>query len=173
MDLDERGTTPFASTDGFYPLLHTILDFPYPTICLVNGHVFGGACLLTLAHDYRIMNSERGYWSMPPANLGLHFNGMGNLPRTKLTPQVARKILLEAHKFTGKEALADGIVDAIAPPEQMFDKALEVAEKWKGKAKMGVYGVLREELYGAAVDGFKALSYVHSKETSRQPKVKL
>ncbi|KAK2735684.1 hypothetical protein FQN55_002046 [Onygenales sp. PD_40] len=173
LDLDEREKNPFASTDGFYPLLHTILDFPFPTICLITGHVFGGACLLTMAHDYRIMNSSRGYWSMPPANLGLHFDGMGALLRSKLSPQVARKVLLQAHKFTGKEALKDGIVDEVAAPEEMLEKALEYAEKWKAKAKMGVYGVLRSELYGEAVEGFKKISYVHSREVSRQPKVKL
>ena len=110
---------------------------------------------------------------MPPANLGLHFDGMGSLLRAKLAPQVARKVLLEAHKFTGKEAFQDGIVDAIAEPEQMLDVALEWAEKWKSKAKMGVYGLLRSELLGDAAEKFQKLSYVHSRPTNRRPKVKL
>jgi Delta3-Delta2-enoyl-CoA isomerase len=70
LDLNERERNPFSSTDGFYPLLATVLDFLFPTIALINGHVFGGACLLTLAHDYRIMNANRGYWQMPPVNAG-------------------------------------------------------------------------------------------------------
>lgn len=61
VDLDERASNKFASTDGFYPLLATIVDFPFVTIALINGHVFGGACLLTMACDYRVMNSKRGY----------------------------------------------------------------------------------------------------------------
>ena len=119
------------------------------------------------------MNSSRGYWSMPPANLGLHHDGMGSLPRLKLAPHVARKILLEAHRFKAKEALEDGIVDAIAPPSEMLDKALEIANKWKGKAKMGVYGLLRNELWGEATAKYGYNSYVHSRETSKQPKLKL
>ena len=118
-------------------MLHTILDFPYPTIALITGHSFGGACPFALAHDYRVMNSRRGFFSMPPVDLGLHFDGIGSLPRLKLGPHVARKMLLEAHKWTGKEALDDGIVDAIAEPENMFDVALELARKWAPKAKMG------------------------------------
>lgn len=74
---------------------------------------------------------------MPPVNLGLHFDGIGSLPRLKLRPQIARKMLLEAHRWTAKEALADGVVDAIAGPEQMLDAALELARKWAPKAKMG------------------------------------
>ncbi|EEH40098.1 hypothetical protein PAAG_08947 [Paracoccidioides lutzii Pb01] len=173
LELDEGDTNPFANTDGFYPMLHTILDFPYPTIALLTGHTFGGACPFALSHDYRIMNSSRGFISMPPVNLGLHFDGIGSLPRLKLAPQVARKMLLEAHKWTGKEALADGIVDAIADPERMMDVAMELAEKWAPKAKMGVYGVLRTELWGDAIEKFQRISYVHSRETSRAAKVKI
>jgi Delta3-Delta2-enoyl-CoA isomerase len=110
---------------------------------------------------------------MPPANLGLHFDGMGSLLRAKLTPKTARKVLLQAHKFTGKEALADGIVDEVADPDKMFDVALEYAEKWKSKSKMGVYGVLRGELLGDALERFARLSYVHSRSTNRRPKVKI
>lgn len=118
-------------------MLHTILDFPYPTIALITGHTFGGACPFALSHDYRIMNSRRGFISMPPVNLGLHFDGIGALPRLKLSPRIARKMLLEAHRWTGTEALEDGVVDDIAEPERMFDVAMEVAEKWAPKAKMG------------------------------------
>lgn len=150
-----------------------MLDFPFPTIALITGHVFGGACLLTLAHDYRIMNAERGFWQMPPVNIGLHHDGMGSLVSLKLRPQVARKILLEAHKYTSKEAFADGIVDQICPPDTMLEAAINMAEKWKSKAKMGVYGLLRDELWGRATEAYARNSYVHRKETAREPKVKL
>ena len=64
VDQDERDTNPFANSDGFFPMLHTILDFPYPTVALLTGHTFGGACPFALSHDYRVMNSERGFISM-------------------------------------------------------------------------------------------------------------
>ena len=173
LDLYERDVNPFSSSDGFYPLLATILDLPFPSICLINGHCMGGSCLLTLAHDYRIMNSQRGYWQMPPVNAGLHHPGMGTLLRAKLAPRVARKVLLEAKRYKAPEALEDGIVDAIAPPDEMLAVALELAGKWTGKAKMGVYGVLRNELVGEANRAYQMNSYVHHRETAREPKVKL
>jgi enoyl-CoA hydratase/carnithine racemase len=82
-------------------------------------------------------------------------------------------MLLEAHKWTGKEALADGIVDFIAPPDRMLDVAVELAEKWAPKAKMGVYGVLRQELWGEALKKFQKISYVHSRPTGRPALLKL
>ena len=129
--------------------------------------------MLSLAHDYRVMNAARGYWCMPVAELGLHFEGMGTLLRAKLRPQTARKVLLKGHKFTSSEALEDGIVDEIAAPEEMLGRALALADSVKSKARMGVYGLLRAELYGEAVRAFQQISYVHSRMVSRQARVKL
>lgn len=167
LELDETDRDPFANTDGFYPMLATILDFPYPTVALLTGHTFGGACPFALCHDYRVMNSKRGFFSMPPVDLGLHFHGIGALPRLKTNPNIARKMLLEAHRWTGEEALKDGIVDAIAEPERMLDVAVDLAGKWAPKAKGGVYGLLRSELYGEAMGKFQSISFVHGRATSR------
>lgn len=173
LELDEADTNPFANNDGFFPLLATLLDYPFPTIALLTGHTFGGACPFSLAHDYRIMNSKRGFFSMPPVNLGLHFPGIGFLPRLKLRPQVARKMLLEAHRWTGMEALADGIVDEIAEPQEMFQVALEKARSIQGKAKMGVYSLLRNELWGEAAEQLRSISYVHGRSVTAPAKAKI
>ncbi|KAL4905086.1 hypothetical protein BDW74DRAFT_152962 [Aspergillus multicolor] len=173
LELNESDTNPFANSDGFYPLVHTVLDFPFPTIALLTGHTFGGACPFALAHDYRIMNSKRGFFSMPPVNLGLHFDGIGSLPRLKLRSDIAAKMLLEAQRWTGKEALRDGIVHAVADPEDMLDAALEMGRKWAPKAKMGVYAALRAELWSEAIAKFQRISYVHGRLTSVPAKAKI
>jgi len=173
LELDESDTNPYANAEGFFPLLATIVDFPFPTIALVTGHTFGGACPFTLSHDYRVMNSKRGFFSMPPVNLGLHFPGIGALLRLKLQPQIARKMLLEAHRWTGEEALKDGVVDAIAEPDKMFDVAMEVARTWAPKAKMGVYGILRSELIGDAGKAFREISYNYARRADRPAKAKI
>ncbi|ETI22879.1 hypothetical protein G647_04673 [Cladophialophora carrionii CBS 160.54] len=172
-DLNEREVRPHANTEGFYPMIHTILDFPFPTIALINGHTFGGGCVFAMAHDYRVMNGERGFLRMPPVDIGLHFPGMGSLLRAKLHPRVARKMLLEAHKFTGKEALEDGIVDLIVEPSALRRTAHDLARRVAPKAAAGVYGVLKSELYGEADREFQLISMVYSRPTSRQPKLKL
>lgn len=173
LELDESDTNIYANADGFYPLLATLVDYPYPTIALITGHTFGGACPFSLSCDYRIMNSKRGFISMPPVNLGLHFDGIGALPRLKLHPQIARKMLLEAHKWTSVEALKDGIVDEIVEPGKMRERAIEFAKTIAPRASMGVYGLLRSELWGEALDKFKAISYVHRKRVGTEPKAKI
>jgi enoyl-CoA hydratase/carnithine racemase len=154
-------------------LLATLLDYPFPTIALLTGHTFGGACPFALAHDYRIMNSSRGFFSMPPVDLGLHFPGIGYLPRLKLGPQIARKMLLEAHRWTGKEAFEDGIVDEVADPKAMLEVALKKARSIQGKSKMGVYSVLRNELWGEAAEKIRGICYVHGRRVTAPAKAKI
>ncbi|KAK0257971.1 hypothetical protein B0A54_07032 [Friedmanniomyces endolithicus] len=173
LELDESDSNPYANSEGFFPLLATIMDFPFPTIALITGHTFGGAGPFALSHDYRVMNSKRGFFSMPPVDLGLHFPGIGTLPRLKLRPQVARAMLLEAKRWTGEEALKDGIVDFVADPDNMLEVALNLARKWAPKAKMGVFSLLRNELYGEAGRAFREISYVHGKSTGSPAKAKI
>ena len=120
------------------------------------------------------MNRRRGFFSMPPVNLGLHFDGIGALPRLKLGGRVARKMLLEAHRWTGTEALADGIVDEVCEPEGMEARAVAVAREQAGRAAMGVYGLLRSELWGrGAGTSFRAISYVHRKRVGTAARAKI
>ncbi|KAI9927266.1 hypothetical protein ASPWEDRAFT_188391 [Aspergillus wentii DTO 134E9] len=173
IDMDELKTSPFALNDGFYPLLSTVLDFPFPTIALLTGHAFGSAYILALAHDYRVMNAHRGFVSFPALNIGFHSDSMGALQRVKLAPPVARKMLLETHRWTGREALTDGLVDAVAEPGDMHEAALGMGRKWAGKAKSGMYAIFRAELYGEAIEELRRVCYIHGRDTSRRPMGKL
>lgn len=119
------------------------------------------------------MNSKRGFISMPPVNLGLHFDGIGSLPRLKLQPKIARKMLLEAHRWTGEGAYEDGIVDAVAPPDKMLEVAVKLASEHSGRATMGVYGLLRSELWGEALEKLKMISFVHRKRVGTAAKAKI
>ena len=85
------------------------------------------------------------------------------MPRLKLAPPVARKMVLEAHRWTPEEALKDGIVDLVVEEVETVGKARDVAEKWMVKAKPGAYGVLRNELWGDAAKAFREISFVHNK----------
>ncbi|CAG8110230.1 unnamed protein product [Penicillium salamii] len=188
---DSEGAVITRSSDPKFwcTLLHTILDFSFPTIALLTGHTFGAACLLALAHDFRIMNSRRGFMCLPIVDMGLHFDGIGTLPRLKLGAPVARKLLLGAHRWTGPEAMEDGVVDAVAQPEEMLNMALEMGAKWAPKAKKGcveispryakvltslrVYALYRRELWGEAIRTFQEISYVHGRPTSTLVRAKV
>ena len=51
---------------------------PLPTllcddVSILTGHAFAAGALLSLAHDYRVMRSGRGWFCMPEIKLKLQF----------------------------------------------------------------------------------------------------
>ena len=52
-------------------LFSRILTLPLPTVAAVNGHAFGAGAMLGIAHDYRVMRSDRGYWINMPSSVSV------------------------------------------------------------------------------------------------------
>ena len=46
-------------------LFARMLTFPMPTVAAINGHAFGAGAMLGIAHDYRVMRDDRGYYCFP------------------------------------------------------------------------------------------------------------
>ncbi len=57
---DGQGEAPeFIKT--VLKLLGRIMAFPVPTAAAINGHAFAAGAMLALAHDFRVMRSDRGF----------------------------------------------------------------------------------------------------------------
>jgi enoyl-CoA hydratase/carnithine racemase len=173
LDIDEHHDDPDSHAKGFYPLVAELLSYPFATVAMITGHTFGGASLIALACDYRVMNSRRGYFSLPSVKMGVHFPGIGILPRMKLQPQIARKMLMEGFRWTSGQAFEDGIVDEMAEPDIMLARAITIAEEHAPYSGTGVYALLRSELYGKAFDAFQEISSVSRTKTDEPVKAKI
>ncbi|KAJ7086068.1 ClpP/crotonase-like domain-containing protein [Mycena belliarum] len=146
----------------YNPLLERILKFPIPTICAINGHCFAGGFMLSLAFDYRVMTdgSKRNAWlCMNEVDFGAVWpHSFAGLLATKITDaRVRRKIALEGHRFTPKEALDAGIVDYIVGGNtaSVHAKAEELALTVGPKAQGGVWGLIKTDIYWDALEGIK------------------
>ena len=96
-------------------LLARMLTLPMPTAAAIGGHSFGAAAMLALAHDFRVMRADRGYFCFPEVDIRIPFTpGMAALIQAKLTPQAAVAAMTTGRRFGGAEAAAIGIVDATA-----------------------------------------------------------
>lgn len=117
-----------------------------PTVAVVNGHAFAGGFMLAMYHDYSIMNPSRGYLCLNELDLGVPLQAaMSSVFRQKLSPAVYKAMVLEAKRYSGQQALDNGIVDALGGMEE----ALKFVEerKLREKGTKGVYGLLKKEMW--------------------------
>jgi enoyl-CoA hydratase len=103
--------------------------FPRPTIAAINGYALGGGCELALACDVRIA-SETAKFGQPELGLGIipAAGGTQRLPRV-VGLGWAKHLILTGEIIDAKQALAIGLVTAVAPAGQLQVRARELAKK--------------------------------------------
>jgi enoyl-CoA hydratase/carnithine racemase len=137
MDLDWLATAQARAGEYLqmiYRVLGRVLSLPAVTVAAVNGHAFGGGAQFAVAHDFVIMRSDRGYWCMPEADLGLALTPeYMSLLRAKLTGQTLHEALITGRRYGGHDALAAGIVHQIASEDEVLPRAIKLAAELAGK----------------------------------------
>ncbi|GBG30322.1 Enoyl-CoA delta isomerase 3 [Hondaea fermentalgiana] len=155
--LNKNAATPKDRLDYLEQVqlvLCRFLTFPLPTIAAVNGHAFGGGMLLAMAHDYRIMNSDRGFFCMPEVDMPMKARltpGFNALIKEKVSRKLVAKIILEGFRFDVPALLEDGLIDEAASGADLMKVALTFAEKKAPKGKSMTLGELKQDLYLDAV----------------------
>ncbi|WP_055587661.1 enoyl-CoA hydratase-related protein [Streptacidiphilus griseoplanus] len=149
----------FAHTDqagayvaGVQELLARMLTLPVVTVAALQGHTFAAGAMFSLAHDFRVMRGDRGYWCLPEAEIGIPFTpGMSALIQARLTPQTAHEAMVTARRWGGLDALAAAIVDRTAADEADVRRtAVEIARAQTGKAGETL-GTIKARMYAPAV----------------------
>lgn len=131
-------------------MLARVLTLPIPTAAAVVGHAFGAGAMLALAHDFRVMRADRGYFCFPEADIRIPFTpGMAALIQAKLTPQAAVASMTTGRRFGGDDAASHGLVDATAPEGAVTDAAVELLRPLGGKDP-GTLGAIKQTMFGPA-----------------------
>jgi enoyl-CoA hydratase/carnithine racemase len=132
-------------------MLARMLTLPVPTAAAVVGHAFGAGAMLALAHDFRVMRADRGFFCFPEADIRIPFTpGMAALIQAKLTPQAAVASMTTGRRFGGGDAASLGIVDAVAAEGAVTSAAVEVLRPLDGKDP-GTLGAIKHTMFGHAV----------------------
>ncbi len=139
-----NGASGEEGGDGSFDRLADQLErFRLPTICALNGGVYGGSTDLALACDFRI-GVQGMTMFMPAARLGLHYYA-GGLRRyvSRLGLGAAKRLFLQATPVDTAELLRIGFLDEAVPPERLTERVTELAAVLAANAPLAVQGMKR------------------------------
>ncbi|MFC8015209.1 enoyl-CoA hydratase/isomerase family protein [Streptomyces cinereoruber] len=116
-------------------LFRRFLTAPYHTIAAIQGHCYAAGAMLALAHDFRFMRADRGFFCLPEVDLKIPFDdGMTALIKEKLPAQVLIRAMTSGHRFGGAEAESVGIVDSASTEDALLTDAIDFAHLMAPKA---------------------------------------
>jgi enoyl-CoA hydratase/carnithine racemase len=121
-DIGEIAALDQDSARDFITLVHRCCDgfrrLAVPVIARIDGYALGAGLELAAACDLRVA-SDHAIFGMPEVRIGIP-----SVVEAALLPQLighgrARRLLLTGETIGAAEALAWGLVDAVAPPEEL------------------------------------------------------
>jgi Delta3-Delta2-enoyl-CoA isomerase len=128
-----------------------LMAFPVATVAAMNGHAFAGGGMFALAHDFRIMRGDRGFFCLPEIDLRMPFSaGMTALIQSRLTPATMRDLLFSGARIGGAEALARGVIDEAVAAEEVLPHAIARAAALADKDR-GTMGAIKRSMYAATL----------------------
>ena len=138
----------------FLPAMNAAFEalfaFPKPLVAAVNGHAIAGGCVMTACADYRIMAREPGRIGIPELLVGVPFPVVPlEIVRFATPPQHVQALIYRGLTLAAGDALAYGLIDAVADPEHVVDEAVAVAESL-AKVPFDAFALTKRQLRGPA-----------------------
>ncbi len=120
-ELPLDGHDPLSYAVPLEKLLRAVQNVPIPVIAYLNGSVWGGACDLSLSCDM-IVAADTTTFAITPAKIGIPYNASGLMHFiNQLGMNKAREMFFTASPLSAQEALNVGMVNYIAPEEELHD----------------------------------------------------
>lgn len=136
-----------------------------PTLAVLPGHAFAAGFMTAMMHDYRIMNPHRGYLCLNELDFGAPLQPpMASIFRQKVpSPNTFRTIVLESKRIGALEGVKEGLLDSVGGVEEAITLIQEM--RLLDRAKSGVYGRLKHEMWGETVSLLEDYKDSEQKET--------
>jgi len=116
-------------------------NLPFPSVCVLQGGVYGGGTDLALACDFRL-GTEDTRCFIPPAKLGIQYHPHG-LKRavTRLGLGPAKRLFLATETFDAGEMLRTGFLDWLVQPDELAARTEALTATLTGLAPVAVRGM--------------------------------
>ncbi len=128
---------------GFEKVMDRIEAMRMPTLCALNGGVYGGATDMALACDFRL-GVEGMRFFMPAARFGLHYYPSGLRRYTqKVSPSFAKRAFLLSEEFSAGDLLAVGYLDWLVERSEFKNKIDEISKRLATLAPLSMVNMKR------------------------------
>lgn len=129
--------------DQFQAVTNQIAALPIPSICALNGNVFGGGFELAMSCDFRIAADDI-MMRVPAAAIGLCYpiDGIQRIA-ARLGVTRAKRILIGAEELSAQEMKNFGILDWLVAPADLTRHAESVAAQITRLAPLSVKSMLK------------------------------
>ncbi|MEE4660835.1 MAG: enoyl-CoA hydratase/isomerase family protein [Halieaceae bacterium] len=148
------------SGDHFQQTTDRLAALRIPTVCALNGSVFGGGVELALSCDFRIgIHGTR--LRVPAARIGLCYPISGiNRFVERLGVNLAKRLLVGAEEFDAQAMLDIGFLDQLVAPERLDAAVAETTERIAGLAPLAVQAMkaILQQAATGTIDMEQALS---------------
>jgi enoyl-CoA hydratase/carnithine racemase len=151
LDLDWMGQNA-TEIGAFVPTVHALfgkmLALPVPAVAAIQGHCFAAGAMFAVAHDFRVMRADRGFFCLPEVDINIPFTPpMAALIQARLSKAAAHEAMTTGRRYGGADAAAAGIVDDAVGEDEVLPRAIERAAALAGKDG-GTLGAIKEGMYG-------------------------
>jgi enoyl-CoA hydratase len=121
-----------AYANKFVPHMMGVFErlatFPKPLVAAVNGHAIAGGAILMLACDQRLVARGKARIGLTEVLVGVVFPAWAlEIARFATPPQHFQTLICTGRTWLPEESLARGLVDELVEPEQLLNRACEVA----------------------------------------------
>ena len=148
-----RGTPESAATYGraVEGGERALIDFPKPTVALVQGWAVGGGTQVAIACDLRVADTTSRF-GVTPAKLGIVYALQSTARLVDVVGQPwASFFLLTGDLVDADTALRIGLVHEVHPPDAVEDRAYALARTLTTRARVSQVGA--KALIARAVEG--------------------
>ena len=129
--------------DSFETVMDRLEAMRMPTLCALNGGVYGGATDMALACDFRLGVKGMRFF-MPAARFGLHYYPSGLRRYTqKVSPSFAKRAFLLSEDFTDTNLLAVGYLDWLVERSEFNSKIDEISNRLATLAPLSMVNMKR------------------------------
>ncbi len=107
-----------------------LFTYPRPTVAAVNGHAFAGGLITAAVCDYRVAVDEGARFGLNEVPIGIPMPAVYvRMLAYAWGDPVATRTSLFGETFTAAQAHALGMVNEVAPADQVLERAIAFAER--------------------------------------------